>query len=377
MTGGDFPYAEKQEGEIYAHVVNEKRRLPRPAEAPDLLWSIVQRCWAENAGERPTFEQLGEEFERQRVAEERQSLLHDAERRVEAERAEAQRRLEAERAERAEAQRTLEAGRVEAERRFEAERAERAEAERRFEAERAEAQRRFEAERVEAQRTFEAERAERAETQRRLEAELERVRREAQEGMRLAEERGRREREEAERRVQSLVDIGASPDRAAALLSQHGSVEAAADAFIAEGQTRRVVERPAESAVQSFFRKVRSSEADVAEATQLDWIGKGLDDEDCKVIAWLVSSGALDTLKVKETHLNHAHTSLFPQTYFSPQHKQPTLSPYRCTDPLCQQQPVHFDWQDRDRERGPRSINLLPCVIKKRTRTRRRITSAM
>ena len=100
-------------------------------------------------------------------------------------------------------------------------------------------------------------------------------------------------------------------------------------------------------------------------------------DEGMKAFSSALSSGALDTLKVKETYLNHAHTSLFPQTYFSPQHKQPTLSPYRCTGPLCQQQPVHFDWQDRDRERGPRSINQVRCVIKKRTRTRRRITSAM
>ena len=56
------------------------------------------------------------------------------------------------------------------------------------------------------------------------------------------------------------------------------------------------VVKPNDDLIDAFFKKVGSSLEKVKGATTLDWGSKGLNDDDCKVIAWLVCSGALGGL---------------------------------------------------------------------------------
>ena len=53
-----------------------------------------------------------------------------------------------------------------------------------------------------------------------------------------------------------------------------------------------------------FWSKVGTNEEAVRQATVLDWQGKGLNDDDCKAIACLISKGALASLTVLHLELN-------------------------------------------------------------------------
>ena len=67
------------------------------------------------------------------------------------------------------------------------------------------------------------------------------------------------------------------------------------------------VVKPNDDLIDAFFKKLQerySSLEKVKGATELNWSGKRLNDDDCKVIAWLVSSGALASLKELELQRN-------------------------------------------------------------------------
>jgi len=65
------------------------------------------------------------------------------------------------------------------------------------------------------------------------------------------------------------------------------------------------IAKVSEGQITAFYEKVGSSSDEVRTATQLDWNHKGLNDEDCKVMAYIFSvSGALPTLEILSLHSN-------------------------------------------------------------------------
>ena len=61
LSGGDIPYAFIMSNEEVAQRVVDGERLPRPRQCPDDLWTLVTRCWAASATDRPTFQELTSE----------------------------------------------------------------------------------------------------------------------------------------------------------------------------------------------------------------------------------------------------------------------------------------------------------------------------
>ena len=115
--------------------------------------------------------------------------------------------------------------------------------------------------------------------------------------------------------VTHLIELGATSTQAEDLLAQFGSLAIAANHFVemqspltlsstlsapnptvAPVPTPVGVAKPNDATIAAFFNKVGGLVETVKGKTCLDWSAKGLKDDDCKVIAWLVSSGSLASL---------------------------------------------------------------------------------
>ena len=63
---------------------------------------------------------------------------------------------------------------------------------------------------------------------------------------------------------------------------------------------------PSDAAMLVLFAKIWTSEASIRESTEINWISKGLDGEDCRVIASLIGKGAMHQV----THLELRNNSI-------------------------------------------------------------------
>jgi serine/threonine protein kinase len=60
LNRGEMPYFQfSRDDDVIAHVLRGGR-LERPEGCPDVLWSIIERCWAASPTERPSFAEIGE-----------------------------------------------------------------------------------------------------------------------------------------------------------------------------------------------------------------------------------------------------------------------------------------------------------------------------
>ena len=58
LTFGETPYEFLRSNQAVAEYVCEGRRLPQLPTCPDALYEIMQKCWKENASERPSFKEI-------------------------------------------------------------------------------------------------------------------------------------------------------------------------------------------------------------------------------------------------------------------------------------------------------------------------------
>eukprot|EP01118_Nematostelium_gracile_P008863 TRINITY_DN2959_c0_g1_i4.p1 TRINITY_DN2959_c0_g1~~TRINITY_DN2959_c0_g1_i4.p1 ORF type:complete len:728 (-),score=108.04 TRINITY_DN2959_c0_g1_i4:19-2202(-) len=62
LEDGDMPYPDYATT-VLLSVLKEGKRLPRPKECLDVLWSLMERCWKEDPTERPNFQEIVDELE--------------------------------------------------------------------------------------------------------------------------------------------------------------------------------------------------------------------------------------------------------------------------------------------------------------------------
>src|SRR5689334_22610304 len=59
-----LPYVKLSNPEVFNFIANEKGTLSRPTRVtvPDEIWEIIQRCWAFEPDQRPSFDELNKDL---------------------------------------------------------------------------------------------------------------------------------------------------------------------------------------------------------------------------------------------------------------------------------------------------------------------------